>query len=567
MPKKGLVIVLSINFKSSANNSFEDSPRSKYSGILTRIFLTPLQSWSQVNLSETLQSLIYPVLSLPFDVTSEIFINCLSDIQEAEPPVFDFSLQKLPTPLVLSQICRSWRDVALKTPKIWACFRICVEDWPEDRTPRLRRLAEWVERAGASPLSFILHRHARFAYSRSTSSDEVAILLPILALSMQWKHVDLRLSYQDLITTEQFPSDLHGRLPALEKLQIRTADSGRRDSGTTMVTAFELAPNLRTVVLEQLRPVLILLPWIQLTHFTGERVKAMDCVYVLRLATSLVECKLTGVEGWDLVEISLTLLPPHSSLKVLQLTGSSLCRDILNILTLPSLVELDILGTNISESHQEFASYLSRSLPPLQHLSLYYGGYLCIVHGFPFLPNLAVLNLADLTVAEMSDFLERLRARDSAPFLPNLQSLVITGSESEAVPSALNYGLLADALDCRWNRADSGPRLESFKMTWTRYGTNVDYPLLRRSDPPPDFRLSVPRLLDMIDEADQRLSWSLVIRRLSLSPNMQHEHMEKNQSLRDRLAEIDTQIALLDEERQISQKAPVPHLSGSGAAF
>ncbi|KAJ7191523.1 hypothetical protein B0H12DRAFT_752399 [Mycena haematopus] len=64
-----------------------------------------------------LQTVTYPILKLPFEVTSEVFAHCLPDLRHADP-LFKFSfknLQRLPTALLLSQICRAWRDVALNT--------------------------------------------------------------------------------------------------------------------------------------------------------------------------------------------------------------------------------------------------------------------------------------------------------------------------------------------------------------------------------------------------------------------------------------------------------------------
>ncbi|KAJ6597145.1 hypothetical protein DFH09DRAFT_904707 [Mycena vulgaris] len=89
-------------------------------------------------LHKKLSSLIYPVLSLPFDITSEIFVQCLSDSHEFHgesqstfdlPRASSYTPSALPAPVLLSQICRTWRSIALKTPRLWASFHVSVDRW------------------------------------------------------------------------------------------------------------------------------------------------------------------------------------------------------------------------------------------------------------------------------------------------------------------------------------------------------------------------------------------------------------------------------------------------------
>ncbi|KAJ6544178.1 hypothetical protein B0H19DRAFT_1169842 [Mycena capillaripes] len=440
-------------------------------------------------IQKRLGSLTYPVLSLPFDVTAEIFVHCLPDVQHSEP-ILHFSRHTPPTALLLSQICRAWRYVAFKTPKIWATFRISVADWSKDYVRSSRRFTEWMERAGSSPLSFIIHQKERYPPNKAAK-----ILPSILDLSIQWRHVDLRLSFKDL-TRENFQSGLRGRLPSLQTLRIQSY--GR----PTTITAFEHAPNLRSVVLEGLPPTMLLLPWKQLTHFKGESLDGMHCLHVLRLAVSLVECNFHRVEQ-DMTETA--LLPPHLALKVLHLTGQLACLDILCILTLPALLELELDdgdGVGI-ESHQEFSSFLSRSRPPLHRLTLH--RYQPLIHSFSLLPHLTILEMQDLSVDEMSSLLRDLQVRDSVAFLPNLRYLVVSVhmySNHTAEPSAIRYGELADALEYRWkNSSITAPRIESFRMTWAPAGVYGEH---RHNKlhliPSPDFRINLPRLLELVDE-------------------------------------------------------------------
>ncbi|KAJ7661589.1 hypothetical protein DFH06DRAFT_376752 [Mycena polygramma] len=390
------------------------------------------------NIQKRLNSLRYPVLTLPFEVTSEIFTHCLPrDVKNSEP-IFNFSRDRLPAALLLSQICRSWRHVALTTPKIWAIFRLPVGyRLSVDNTlaPRQsRHLAEWVGRVRSSPFSFFLDRTDIY-YGARGSQHLHPTILHIISLSSQWLEVHLRLTHADLVT-EGFRSGLRGRLPSLQTLRIKTGGSSE-----TVVDAFEHAPNLRTVVLDGLRPTSILLPWYQLTHFTGTSLDDLDCFEVLRSAVSLVECRLSGAQG-DVDDTE--LLPPHLGLEVLYLTGYCLCSDLLFILTLPALLELDFDDGNGNECHKEFTEFLSRSRPPLHRLSIH-RGYQLLVHGVPLLLHLAVLEI-NLSVAEMADFLHTLRDHDPSVFLPNLRSVVVSVWATERswdaprTPTVLHYG-------------------------------------------------------------------------------------------------------------------------------
>ncbi|KAJ7644550.1 hypothetical protein FB45DRAFT_297627 [Roridomyces roridus] len=56
-----------------------------------------------------LGALVYPVLTLPNDVVSEIFIQYVNGLPKGSP-------------LCLLWVCRSWREVALSTCRLWTRF-------------------------------------------------------------------------------------------------------------------------------------------------------------------------------------------------------------------------------------------------------------------------------------------------------------------------------------------------------------------------------------------------------------------------------------------------------------
>ncbi|KAJ6549968.1 hypothetical protein B0H19DRAFT_952293, partial [Mycena capillaripes] len=66
----------------------------------------------QSQLESQLALVVYPVLTLPHDITSTIFIHCLHAHGRVRPSPKE-------APLLLAQICRTWREVALSTGKLW----------------------------------------------------------------------------------------------------------------------------------------------------------------------------------------------------------------------------------------------------------------------------------------------------------------------------------------------------------------------------------------------------------------------------------------------------------------
>jgi hypothetical protein len=63
-----------------------------------------------------LDSIQYPVLSLPNEITTEIFINFLPIYPLRPPLVGNLS------PTTMTHVFREWREIALATPMLWRPF-------------------------------------------------------------------------------------------------------------------------------------------------------------------------------------------------------------------------------------------------------------------------------------------------------------------------------------------------------------------------------------------------------------------------------------------------------------
>ncbi|KAJ7678805.1 hypothetical protein B0H17DRAFT_100981 [Mycena rosella] len=83
-----------------------------------------------------------PVARLPLEISSEIFIQCLST--RARPGARH-------APMILANICNGWADIALSTPSLWAAIDA---DHPISDLASL--LDIWLSRAGCQALSISL---------------------------------------------------------------------------------------------------------------------------------------------------------------------------------------------------------------------------------------------------------------------------------------------------------------------------------------------------------------------------------------------------------------------------
>ncbi|KAJ7982993.1 hypothetical protein DFH06DRAFT_904033, partial [Mycena polygramma] len=63
---------------------------------------------------------------LPVEVNSEIFIHCLPSGPEGFDSIkYDrMKPRSRNAPLLLLQICRTWRDIALGTPRLWSTVKL-----------------------------------------------------------------------------------------------------------------------------------------------------------------------------------------------------------------------------------------------------------------------------------------------------------------------------------------------------------------------------------------------------------------------------------------------------------
>ncbi|KAJ7612331.1 hypothetical protein DFH06DRAFT_152013 [Mycena polygramma] len=98
---------------------------------------------------DRLAAYAYPVLTLPNEITSEVFIHCLPVYPKCPAPIGILS------PHLLCQICRKWRDIALTTPALWRAVSLTLRA-PDRLEQAVCLLESSLARSGSRLLSIEL---------------------------------------------------------------------------------------------------------------------------------------------------------------------------------------------------------------------------------------------------------------------------------------------------------------------------------------------------------------------------------------------------------------------------
>ncbi|KAJ7178166.1 hypothetical protein C8R46DRAFT_1076023 [Mycena filopes] len=223
-------------------------------------------------LQDRLDAYTYPVLTLPPEVVSEIFVHCLPVYPRRAPD------NGLYSPVALTHICRLWRRIALSTPSLWRTFKIILRTNDSGRADDANqvRVAEWLRRSGSCALSVELEYLRR---------EPPLIFQTIMAHRHRWQHLKLFPSMPN------FPAII-GPFPLLRTLTLTTWLL-TPEHAMYRSPAFRYAPLLRRVAIDSYEEVFRdMLPWSQLTVLVIHDIEGKQCLAILALAPRLVYCDL-----------------------------------------------------------------------------------------------------------------------------------------------------------------------------------------------------------------------------------------------------------------------------------
>ncbi|KAJ6558239.1 hypothetical protein B0H19DRAFT_132857 [Mycena capillaripes] len=322
---------------------------------------------------------------LPFEISSEIFLECL-------PPLPELSAHNVP--MLLLNVCTSWTDIAASIPDLWTNVNIIFS-----RAEGLKEgLQAWLQCAVDRLLSISL---------RGPTPFDEGILCIIWRHGQQLKHLELCCETVEDENSDEDASDeckiqffgglSPGPLPLLQTLTIR---------GST-----------------------------KLHHWKGYF--GPEILELMRLAPNLVECSFPGVLSvYDTYsEPDGTLVHPALRRLIFGEHGEhpDSNDEILNCLSLPALDSLS-LSRRIVSGDDLFA-FLKRSSPPLKELILGGGRDSGQLHRcLSLVPSLVRFEMWCLQADSLAGLFAAL-AGSSFPMIPNLRSLTIQGC-APAIPNS-----------------------------------------------------------------------------------------------------------------------------------
>ncbi|KAJ7368724.1 hypothetical protein DFH08DRAFT_947629 [Mycena albidolilacea] len=146
----------------------------------------------------------YPILTLPFELTSEIFTHCLP----AER--FIDVVNPGEAPLLLTRVCQTWRQIAISTPALWAIYD--VED-PRS-LPCFTEIAQtWFERARECALTVSIRGNLPM-------NDTLGYFMDTFRRhSLEIRSLELQMDLQDFVEMNSDSLELV-EFPMLQKLSI-----------------------------------------------------------------------------------------------------------------------------------------------------------------------------------------------------------------------------------------------------------------------------------------------------------------------------------------------------------
>ncbi|KAJ7493412.1 hypothetical protein B0H11DRAFT_2006298 [Mycena galericulata] len=383
-------------------------------------------------------------LTLPPELTSEIFLHCLPDDTKFILP------EPASAPLLLCRICRQWRRIALATPGLWASLYIDLA-WFFPEYPGLPGptslpgpadidlgafFRDWLSNARGMPLSLQVEDDPKYDSDEPIDSAGLrAVLRMIGQLSAQWKNMALRIS-------PGYFCDAH-------------------PSDTSFLWLKELSvPQVQM----SKTPWMSSIPWVQLTRFRSEMMSVSECVDVLRNGPNLVECAFSVFRQGSPVA---SLLPPLNlrDLAVTDETTDLLVENLLQHLTSPALRCFTLMFDTRRHVHHDISksgliAFASRSCTRLQKLTL------CLLPTteallIQFLRSFPSVLTLRLQLRKATDDLIR-HLKSDVELLPNLESFHIVQNLPRTTAPDVN-GLL-EMLATRCLESHHKARMRSFQF-------------------------------------------------------------------------------------------------------
>ncbi|KAF8161822.1 hypothetical protein K438DRAFT_2025734 [Mycena galopus ATCC 62051] len=350
----------------------------------------------------------HPISSLPPEIISTIFIHCL--------PTLGAAPSRMNAPLLVAQICRSWRAIALQTPELWVDISLVCKG---RRAVDILEL--WTSRAGSLPLNYLLI---------SGDAEEGRLLVgAAMRHHERWGSLCLGVPWVSYVSAK-IHTLADASFPVLHTLQLHICPSDALLDRSSNKLIIRDAPNLRAVTISASShffafPICLLdIPWGRLKSLDVqlENHKWAESVSTLLLCTNLAVLTVTSdVEAVPIpAQITGHITMPF--LQSLDLDNPYLV-ELLDHVTLPYLRKLRLSSFGDSDDFDQIQSFFLRAACPIQHLTLTVGDpqFLRRIVGFAPL----VVHLALHIISAAPDILGLVGTALQPGVLPALQELSV----------------------------------------------------------------------------------------------------------------------------------------------
>lgn len=377
------------------------------------------------------ESFLSPIRRLPPELLAEVFMNRL-------PAELSPTRDENDNIMVLSHVCKHWRDVALTTPMLWSAMsthKITSQNFQS----KISLADIWLTRLRQPSLSYLL--------SGSEGLDTTKLMADFVL--PRCRHAELRVV--------SLPPRL-GPLPNLKSLDIHSRRQNFDPFTRESPLILESPAVLRDVRLTGIIPYQIQLPWSQLTEFRVRHCNIYQCLEALGWMANLVTLEITPKITSD-TQTRPRLI--HLRLKTLKIFASFDAADLCDYLTLPSLRAFEYCGASSGFSVQSpIASLISRSTSHLQELGLancipFEDEYLIQV--LEHTPELHMLRVESSRHRRIGPCLLQMtyRGPHSPCLVPKLRKCTLRYTNDT------DFVAFADMVESRWRIEDTSLRLVS----------------------------------------------------------------------------------------------------------
>ncbi|KAJ7045765.1 hypothetical protein C8F04DRAFT_448206 [Mycena alexandri] len=416
----------------------------------------------------------YPAGRMPRDIWEEIFLHCLPVSPQPDTPGSvraPVTPLGLTAPLVLLQVCRAWRTVALSLPDLWTSLSVVVRNGQS--FPPLDVTSRWLWRSGDLPLELSLCQTNESEGNQELADDVLAAFLQHLP---RWKDIRLDIANPMYGRSLQPSTSLHA--PLLESFHLTTCWrlTPNEEIMQDLLRMLEVAPRLSSFSVSRLSDLnvsptsTVAIPWTQLIRLDLGFIPSVSaCLSIMSGCPKLESCNLVvDPEQGPLPSLPI-VLPVLTSLELHIRAGelaSLLDRAVFPALTSITLYVQDAYDNHANWPQTSFADFLSRSKCALARLELHDTGVQptqfieCLQHeGVRGISELVIHDSRDwtwdpvitprlvqlLTLPSGGAPTPTLDASESGHLLPALRMLDL-GKGCWTCPG----GLLSEMIESRW---------------------------------------------------------------------------------------------------------------------